>query len=76
MPTDTRPLDLTKIDANTLYEALVLLGYFQAKAERPDRLPYSADSIEALEQRILTAWPELRKTHAPGPNRAQRRARP
>jgi hypothetical protein len=60
-------IGLTAVEANTLYEALVLLGYFFAKAAHPERLPYNDEQIEALQQRILEGWPELRATHTQEP---------
>lgn len=65
MAVATRDLAVSKVDANTLYEALVLLSYFYAKAEHPEKLPYDEEQIEALEVRLLTTWPELKEAYRP-----------
>jgi hypothetical protein len=70
-PIIRKPLHVSRVEAATIYEGLVMLSFFAAK--NPDRvLPYNVRSIDVLKDRVIDeAWPELRSTYRG--NRQERR---
>jgi hypothetical protein len=68
-----RTLQISRLDAATLYEGLTLLSLFESKPNRKQPLPYDAASLARLRVRLMERWPELKPTYAP--NRAERRSR-
>ena len=72
MTDERRPLHVSRVEANAIYEGLTLLSMFAAKSKHPERLPYSSALADELRARVIDeAWPSLAEVHRP--NRKERR---